>query len=92
MRPRRELLAENAFLRQQLLVLARQVKQPKLRARDRVVLAGLAALFANWRDALVLVKPETLLRWHRELFRWLWARRSSGRGRRNRGWRRTSFR
>jgi hypothetical protein len=75
-RSRKELLAENAFLRHQLLVAVRKVKRPKLRAADRIVLIGLAALFASWRNALVLVQPETLLRWHRDLFRWLWARRS----------------
>ena len=52
------------------------MKRPKLRAADRLVLVSLAALFASWRNALVLVQPETLLRWHRDLFRWLWARRS----------------
>jgi putative transposase len=76
MRSRKELLAENAFLRHQLVVAVRKVKRPKLRAADRIVLVGLAALFANWRNALVLVQPETLLRWHRDLFRWFWARRS----------------
>jgi putative transposase len=75
-RSRRELLAENAFLRHQLLVAARQAKRPKLRAADRLVLVGLAAIFANWRNALVLVQPETLLRWHRDLFRRLWAGRT----------------
>ena len=33
-------------------------------------------MFAGWRKSLVLVHPETLLRWHRDLFRWIWARRS----------------
>jgi hypothetical protein len=75
-RSRRELLAENALLSHQLLVAARQVKRPKLRATDRLVLVGLAAMFANWRNALVLVQPETLLRWHRDLFRRLWAGRT----------------
>jgi hypothetical protein len=76
-RSRRELLAENALLRHQLLVAARQVKRPKLRATDRLVLIGLAAMFANWRNALVLVQPGTLLRWHRDLFRRLWAGRTT---------------
>jgi putative transposase len=75
-RSRRELLAENALLRHQLLVAARQAKRPKLRTADRLVLVGLAAMFANWRNALVLVHPETLLRWHRDLFRRLWAGRT----------------
>jgi hypothetical protein len=79
-RSRKELLAENACLRHQLLVAVRKVKRPKLRAADRLVLVGLAALFASWRDALVLVQPETLLRWHRDLFRWFRARRSKAKG------------
>ena len=72
----RDLLVENALLRQQLLVAARQVKRPKLRAADRLVLVGRAAMFANWRNALVLVQPETLLHWHRDLFRRFWAGRA----------------
>jgi predicted nuclease of restriction endonuclease-like (RecB) superfamily len=75
-RSRCELLAENALLRHQLLVAARQAKRPKLRAADRLVLVGLAAMFANWRNALVLVQPETLLRWHRDLFARFWAGRT----------------
>ena len=75
-RSRKELLVENAFLRHQLVVAVRKVKRPKLRAADRIVLVGLAALFASWRNALVLVQPETLLRWHRDLFRRFWARRT----------------
>jgi hypothetical protein len=46
-RSRRELLAENTFLRHQLLVAARQAKRPKLRATDRLVLVGLTAMFAT---------------------------------------------
>jgi len=75
-RSKKELLAENAFLRQQLLVAARHVRKPGLRAWDRLVLVGLAAVFANWRSALVLVRPDTLLRWHRDVFRLLWRWRS----------------
>jgi hypothetical protein len=60
-RSRRQLLAENAVLRHQLLVAARQLKRPKLRPADRLVLVGLAAMFAHWCKALVLVEPETLL-------------------------------
>jgi hypothetical protein len=52
------------------------VQLKRLRAADRLVLVSLAALFASWRNALLLVQPETLLRWHRDLFRWFWARRS----------------
>lgn len=75
-RSKRQLLAENAFLRQQLLVVARRVKNPRFRPSDRTILVGVAAVFSRWRDALVLVKPDTLLRWHREGVRLFWKRRS----------------
>ena len=76
-----ELLAENGFLRQQLLVAARHVRKPGFRAWDRLTLVFLAAVLANWRSALILVKPETLLRWHRDVFRLLWKWRSQRKAR-----------
>jgi len=72
-----ELLVENALLRQQLIVLKRQVKRPELRGRDRFLLVALASKLRHWRQALLVVKPETLLRWHRELFRLIWKRKSA---------------
>jgi len=75
-RTKRQLLAENAFLGQQLLVVARGVKNPRFRSSDRAILVAVAAVFSHWRDALVLVKPDTLLRWHREGFRLFWKWRS----------------
>jgi putative transposase len=71
-----ELLAENAFLRQQLLVAARHVKKPRFRVWDRLIMVALAGVVANWRSALIIVKPETLLRWHRDVFRLIWRWRS----------------
>jgi len=75
-RSRQELILENALLRQQLLVLNRQVKRPKLRVRDRAVLVWLASRVATWKTAVLIVKPETVLRWHRELFRRVWRHKS----------------
>jgi putative transposase len=71
-RSRSALLAENAMLRQQLIVASRAVKRPALHAHERGLLVLLARLVPRWRDALLLVKPETSLRWHREGFRVLW--------------------
>jgi hypothetical protein len=68
-RSKSELIAENMFLRQQLIVLERQVVRPQLRQRDRVVLVMLASRVQLWRDALHIVKPDTLTRWHRQGFR-----------------------
>ena len=75
-RSRSELMAENALLRQQLIILKRQVKRPACTHRDHIFLVLLARAVRAWKQALFLVQPETLLRWHRELFRLYWKRRS----------------
>jgi putative transposase len=63
--PRRSVTAENLFLRRQLaLYRERGVKPRRIDAATRVSLALLSRLF-DWRDALVVVRPETLIRWHR---------------------------
>ena len=75
-RSKPELLAENALLRQQLIVLKRQVKRPACTKTDRILLVLFARAVRAWKQTLFLVQPETLLRWHRELFRLYWRRRS----------------
>ena len=75
-RSKAELMAENALLRQQLIMLKRQVKRPACTKTDRILLVLLARAVRTWKQALFLVQPETLLRWHRELFRLYWKRRS----------------
>ena len=75
-RSKAELVAENAFLRQQVIVLLRSVKRPRLRERDRLALFILARLNASWRTALLIVQPKTLLGWHRRLFRFVWKRKT----------------
>jgi putative transposase len=71
-RSRAELLAENSLLRQQLVVLHRQVASARLTWRDRLSLLFLARLVPNWKLILQIVQPKTLLRWHREGFRLFW--------------------
>jgi putative transposase len=75
-RSKSELLAENALLRHQLIILKRQVKRPPITKTDRILLVLLARLVRTWQQALVIVQPDTLLRWHRELFRLYWKRKS----------------
>ena len=75
-RSKAELIAENALLRQQLIILSRQVKRPACSRRDRTLLVLLARLVRSWQQALFIVQPETLLLWHRDLFRLVWKRRS----------------
>jgi len=66
---RLSLTTEILILRQQLLVLNRTVKRPKLRRRDRLSWICLSRLWKDWRDALIIVKPDTVIKWHREGFR-----------------------
>ena len=66
------LATEILVLRQQLLVLNRTVKRPKLRRRDRLFWVLLSRLWKDWREALIILKPETVIKWHREGFRLYW--------------------
>jgi putative transposase len=75
-RSKSELIAENALLRQQLIILQRQVKRPSITRTDRILLVLLARGVRTWQQALSIVQPDTLLRWHRELFRLFWKRKS----------------
>jgi transposase InsO family protein len=75
---RAALLAENLALRQQLAILQREKPLPKLRWRDRVFCVWLSRVFTGWREWLVIVKPETVMRWHRQGFRYYWRWKSGG--------------
>src|SRR5258708_30589936 len=67
-KPRAALQLENLALRHQLGVLHRSVKKPKLTPLDRLLWAWLCGVWADWRSALIVVKPETLIAWHRKGF------------------------
>jgi len=77
MLPRSQLVLENLALRQQLVVLSRQRPRPSLRRRDRFFWVCLSKLYSGWRSALVVVQPETVVRWHQQGFRlwWRWKSR-----------------
>ena len=60
---RRELALENVALRQQLAVLRRSVKRPRLSNVDRVFWVLLRRIWTDWKSVLVIVKPETVIRW-----------------------------
>ncbi len=72
------------MLRQQLIVLKRQVKRPKLTHGDRVRLLLFARCTEYWKHALHIIQPDTLLCWHRELFRHYWHRTSKSKQRKPR--------
>jgi putative transposase len=69
---RLSLATEILVLHQQLLVLNRTVKRPNLCQRDRLFWVCLSGLWKDWRDALIIVKPDTVIKWHREGFRLYW--------------------
>jgi hypothetical protein len=71
-----ELVAENALLRQQLIILRRQVKRPACTKRDGMLLVLLARMVQTWKQALFIVQPETLLRWHLQGFKLFWKYKS----------------
>jgi putative transposase len=73
---RSELALENLALRQQLAVLKRQVRRPKLRRTDRFFWSVLAHSWRDWKNALFIIEPETVLRWHRKRFASYWTRLS----------------
>ena len=77
------LTAENLALRQQLIVLNRSIKRPKFKAKDRLFWIMLFRFWGNWKDSLILVKPETIVGWHRKGFGlfWKWKSRSKSPGR-----------
>ena len=78
LRSHRALALENLALRHQLDVLKRNSKRPRLKNRDRLLWIMLARFWSDWRRPLILVKPETVIRWHRKGFRLYWKWRSRG--------------
>ena len=72
----RAVALENLALRQQLAVFKRTVTRPQLRRRDRLFWMLLAKAWRDWRTALIVVHPDTVVRWHRHWIRRQWTRRS----------------
>src|SRR5439155_25117530 len=72
----RQLALEKLALHQQLAVYKRTVRRPKLRRTDRLFWVGLAKVWAGWRQSLVIVTPDTVLRWQRRRFREHWTQLS----------------
>jgi len=77
---RADLVMENLALRQQLVVFQRKAKRPRLRKVDRIFWLWLARSWSRWRDSLIVVKPETVVRWHRQGFKYYWAWKSRHKG------------
>jgi hypothetical protein len=76
----RSLALENLALRQQLAVYGRTRPKPTMRFSDRLFWLGLRWAWPDWKSALVVVRPATVVAWHRRGFAWYWTRRSRPRG------------
>src|SRR6266446_8227771 len=83
LRTRADLTFENLALRQQLALLRRHSKRPQFGRLDRAFWVWLSTRWAGWNEALHLVRPETVIRWHRQGFRafWTWKSRRGRTGR-----------
>ena len=85
LRPQKEsdLALENLALRQQLAIWKRHKKRPQIRIKDRLFWIMLYRFWRNWQEPLIVVKPETVIRWHRKGFKLFWRfksrRKSPGR-------------
>ena len=74
-RSRSVLLAENTLLRQQVILLNRATPHPRLKARDRFTIGAITKLFPSLVAAVPIVRPDTVIRWHRSLWKLIWRRR-----------------
>ncbi len=85
LRPQCDLLLENLALRQQILVLERQVERPRFKDRERLFWVLLSRLWSGWKNRLRIVQPETVIGWHRKSWRlfWRWKSKPKDYGRPN---------
>ncbi len=74
--PKATLALENAALRQQLSVYVRKEKRPQLQPGDRLFWLVLRNIWSDWTRSLVIVKPATVIGWHKKGFKALWHRKS----------------
>jgi hypothetical protein len=72
-RTRQDLLVENLALRQQLTVFKRRTQRPKLAVLDKLFWVLARRFWSDWKKSLLVVAPETVVRWHRAGFRLYWS-------------------
>ena len=81
LRSHQALAIENLALRQQLAVLKHRHPRPRLTDADRLFWVVMSQVWVDWRESLHIVQPETVVRWHRQGFRYYWRWKSRRRGR-----------
>ncbi len=75
-----DLVLENLALRQQLSIYHHTLKRPKIRTQDRIFWVLFSKIWKEWRDALIVVKPETVILWHKKGFKLFWKFKPRKRG------------
>jgi len=65
-----DMVMEILTLRQQLAVLKQSIKRPKLKFKYRLFWVTVSQLWRKWTDVLIIVKPITVIRWHKKLFKY----------------------
>ena len=85
-RSKHDVALENLALRQQLAVQQRSIKRPKIMNRDRVFWIWLSRFWNDWKLSLIVVKPPTVIDWHKKGFKYYWKRKSRRVGRPNIDW------
>ena len=85
-RSKQDIVLENLALRQQLAVQQRSIKRPKIKNTDRIFWVWLSRIWNDWRSSLIIVKPPTVIGWHKKGFKLYWKRKSRRVGRPNIDW------
>jgi hypothetical protein len=75
-----DLVLENVALRQQLNAMKRSIKRPQIRTKDRLFWVLFSRFWSNWQEPLIVVRPETVVRWHRKGFKLFWKFKSRRKG------------
>jgi len=83
---KRDLIFGKLALRQQLAIQQRSIKSPKIKNTDRIFWGLLSRIWNDWRSSLIIVKPPTVIGWHKKGFKLYWKRKSRRVGRSNIDW------
>ena len=85
-RNKQDIILENLALRHQLAVQQRCIKRPKIENSDRIFWVWLSRIWNDWRSSLIIVKPPTVISWHKKGFKLYWKRKTRRVGRPNIDW------
>jgi len=67
-RSKQDIVLENLALRRQLAVQQRRIKRPEIKNTDRIFWVWLSRIWSDWRSSLIIVKPPTVIGWHKKTF------------------------